>query len=260
VERWFGTQKVFCKAKCRYNLPGLRKVVPQSMDSVCSDVVQRHFGSCRRYEAAYRFGLANADIGKAVRLTRYTSHRRVLDRTGIVAQLVDLGVSETEFDGLCFCNKCRGCECEGKCLCGLSICKKPRCPTHGDPDLPDEVVPRCGYLVTKKEAKRGQTTEYVLCEKGCRRWREVDQKWLKKLLKTEGVFTCAMATLSCEDKCGWCEEDVCVCLCDNCEEPMRQCKCTNPPAAEISPPNEQKKKKQKRRGKKGKKQQGQPTS
>jgi hypothetical protein len=255
VERTFSAQKAYCKAKCRYNLPGLRKLVPQCIDAVCADVVQRHFGLCRRYEAAYRLGLSNADISKAVRLTRYTSHRRVLDRTGIVAQLLELGIPESEFDGLCFCNKCRGCTCQGKCLCGRSICKQPRCSTHGDPNLPDDVVPRLGYLVAKK-SKRGETTEYVLCEKGCRKWREVDKKWHKKLLNDKIEFSCSVATLSCDDQCGWCEKDICECDCDDCDEPMSLCQCDDSPeaAAEIAPPKSKKKKKKKQaKGKKSKK-------
>ena len=51
--------------------------------------------------AKYRAAVDANVIDQAVRLTRYTSHRRVLDRTGIVAKLKELGVEDGSYDGLC---------------------------------------------------------------------------------------------------------------------------------------------------------------
>jgi hypothetical protein len=218
IERHWCTQKCYCRKKCRGNLPGLRKIVPQSLDCVCGDLVRRHFALSRRYEMCYRVLEKDADIAKVVKLTRYTSHRGVRDQTGVLGQLEKLGVTSTDaFQGLCFCDKCSG----------VSHCVAPRCPEHGpDRGAGDEVAPRLPYHIPTRKRRKNTHSVYVMCTTPtCRKWREVNKKWVDKLQKKKknNLFTCELAKCTHNHACGWCESTKCICVCDCCGVPMVDC-------------------------------------
>ena len=118
--------------------------------------VRRFFALGRRYEGAYRRGIELAKINKFVTLTRYTSHRQVYDRTGIIAKLAEMGIEgdPLELANLCSCNKCLAeaalhqaqdvtddnRQAKRKDLeKDYYICKQPRCACHGQ-YLPDSVL------------------------------------------------------------------------------------------------------------------------
>ena len=185
--------KRFVRKHCRYNIQGLRKVVPQGLDAVCSDSVQRYFGLCRRYEVAYRKGVNVQDIYAVVK--KYTSHRKVLDKTGIVERLLNEGVmTEADFAGLCSCSRCKPSQPHN--------CTQPRCPHHGITArtgrvLTDDDLPVMGYL--KKHDDEDEGKERVVADEedddageasaddcgevaiactlaSCRKWRDVDEE------------------------------------------------------------------------------------
>ncbi len=80
-------------------------VVPQGLDAVCGDSVQRYFGLCRRYEAAYRVqGISSKNIESIVRV--YTSHPKVLDSRLNSTLIQSLGPSVESLKGLCHCHAC----------------------------------------------------------------------------------------------------------------------------------------------------------
>ena len=79
--------------------------VPQGLDAVCGDSVQRYFGLCRRYEAAYRVqGISSKNIESIVRV--YTSHPKVLDSRLNSTLIQSLGPSVESLKGLCHCHAC----------------------------------------------------------------------------------------------------------------------------------------------------------
>ena len=151
IERYWCDHKTYCRTYCRYNIKGLRKVVPQGLDAVCADSVRRYFGLCRRYEVAYRKEVSTQDIYRVVKHytahrkpKEYSSHRRVLDGTGVVERLKSSGVLvDADFVGLCSCSRCDTMQ--------VQICEQPRCVHHGieargGRKLTDADVPTMGYL------------------------------------------------------------------------------------------------------------------
>ena len=68
-------QKKHTRAYANGSIVRLRKIVPEGLDSVKTELIKKYFRLCRDYEKAYREGLT----GKAVeqRLKVYKSHRRV---------------------------------------------------------------------------------------------------------------------------------------------------------------------------------------
>ena len=125
---------------------------------MCSDSVQRYFGLCRRYEVAYRTGVNVQDIYAVVK--KYTSHRKVLDKTGIVERLLNEGVmTEADFAGLCSCSRCKPSQPHN--------CTQPRCPHHGITArtgrvLTGDDLPVMGYL--KKHGDEDEGKEQVVAD------------------------------------------------------------------------------------------------
>jgi hypothetical protein len=120
IERFWAAHKRYVRSHCDYNIAGLRIAVVDGLDAICADTVRRFFAICRRYEVAYRSDIALAEVEAVVK--KYTSHRRVLDGTGIVARLLAEGqINDSTFDGLCSCNKCTG---------EASVCQEKRCTEH----------------------------------------------------------------------------------------------------------------------------------
>ena len=141
IERFWSAHKRYCRENCRYNIVGLRKIVPQGLDAVCSDSVRRYFALCRRWEAAYRKDIDVSELEKVVKV--YTSHRRVVDKGSLVEKLIKEGkLQEEEFKDLCICSDCSPDH--------QQICVQPRCPKHGiealgGRRLTDSDVPSMGY-------------------------------------------------------------------------------------------------------------------
>ena len=220
IERFWSSCKKYARENCKYNIVGLRKIIPESFDSVCSETVRRYFGVCRRYEAAYRLAIGISDIDKVVRMTRYTSHRKVADRSGIVQRLKDLGVvTEDDFVGLCSCDKCLGCE---------PHCTAPRCSNlaHGhtfDEDTPSRLPPSTPEL--EVHDSKGKST-FVQCDvKTCKKFREVNETWDRSRLQENKSFTCSMSSHLCSDACSRCRSQQDVCCCEFCGQLSLSCTC-----------------------------------
>ena len=136
IERFWSAHKRYCRLWCKYNIVGLRKVVPQGLDSVCEEEVRRYFGICRRYEVAYRQQVSTTDIVSVVQT--YTSHRRVTDTKNVVVTMLAEGkLQESEFRGLCSCLECI--TKDPNMSSGLNFCSsadlaprcaQPRCKEH----------------------------------------------------------------------------------------------------------------------------------
>ena len=248
IERFWCGHKRYCRSHCGGNIEGLRKVVAQGLDAVCSDSVRRYFAHGRRYEACYRLGLKSDEINRAVRLTRYASHRRVsVTSTGIAAALDELGITEAntkELQGLCYC-----CACTGK----PSICQLARCPTHAANagDAPDSVLPRLPYVQGRRRKKKadgeevkgdGEDSEgdcesdggeiWIVCEtQGCLRWREVEKAVVEDARDemvargSEFVFSCDMKGVPHGGLCDYCDRDPCRCRCGTCRKGNKNCRC-----------------------------------
>ena len=53
----------------------LRKIVPEGLECVTTQMIKKFFRTCRDYERAYRAGGSGKEVEKAVK--QYKSHRRV---------------------------------------------------------------------------------------------------------------------------------------------------------------------------------------
>lgn len=53
----------------------LRKLVPEGLDSVSTEMMKKFFRLCRDYEQAYREGLTGKEVETRIKV--YKSHRRV---------------------------------------------------------------------------------------------------------------------------------------------------------------------------------------
>ena len=57
-------------------MSGLRRVVPDALDSVSLDTIRKYFRKCRNYNLAYREGeMTGKDAD--IKVKEYKSHRRV---------------------------------------------------------------------------------------------------------------------------------------------------------------------------------------
>jgi hypothetical protein len=135
IERFWGDHKAFCRAHCKGNIKGLRLVLRNGLDAVCGDSVQRYFGLCRRYEAAYRLqSVTTTNVNKVVRA--YSSHRKVKDTTLKADLIQPLGPDMiATLQGLCHCHSCvpTPSTCIQRCclLEKKSACSAARCAEHG---------------------------------------------------------------------------------------------------------------------------------
>jgi hypothetical protein len=98
IEPYWGAAKIFARQHCRYNIAGLRIVVPMALRAVCLSSIARFFAKCRRTEQLYREGAASIDMNKLLNFGshRYKSHRRVFG----------LDYRAEELQRLCWCNAC----------------------------------------------------------------------------------------------------------------------------------------------------------
>ena len=68
----------YSRAYTNFTMPGLRRILPQALDSVSVTSIRKYFRKARDYERAYKEGHAEGkDIENAVK--RYTSHRHVFN-------------------------------------------------------------------------------------------------------------------------------------------------------------------------------------
>ena len=79
IERFWCAAKFYARENCQYSLDGLRKTIPQALDSVQSAAINRYFHSCMRVLAAYRTGLKYGT--KEFQDKVYKSHRRIEDKS-----------------------------------------------------------------------------------------------------------------------------------------------------------------------------------
>ena len=83
-------------------LPGLRRILPQALDSVSVISISKYFCKAHDYEKAYRNGHMHA-AGKEVEnvVKRYKSHRRVFDEC-VVHHLIVILVFFIDFLSMSF--------------------------------------------------------------------------------------------------------------------------------------------------------------
>ena len=244
IERFWADHKRFCRTYCKGNIIGLRKVVPQGLDAVCGDSVQRYFGLCRRYEAAYRLlGVNSTNVDTVVRA--YTSHRKVLPVTLETQLIQSLGASANSLIGHCHCLDCIPVPstCTQSC-CSLpkpSACTSPRCAVHGSVRGDDGSTPSGLAALEKKQSVTDDEKEeddqeephtLVSCRlKACRRWRRVPLAWFRIFNRGNEQFTCDAASQECESKCHRCNNKACKCRCKTCEK-GKSCVCECPVCAQ----------------------------
>lgn len=76
IERVWGQAKRHTRAYTNFTLPGLRRILPRSLDSVELTSIRKYFRKAREYERAYREGhAAGKSVENAVKM--YKSHRRI---------------------------------------------------------------------------------------------------------------------------------------------------------------------------------------
>ena len=66
--------KQHTRAYAHGTITRLRKIVPEGLDSVSTDMIRKFFRTCRDYERAYREGGTGREVEQAVKT--YNSHRR----------------------------------------------------------------------------------------------------------------------------------------------------------------------------------------
>lgn len=80
IERCWAQAKRYSRAYCNYSIVGLRKVVPDALDSVTHENICNHFRKVRQYMFGYVEGCpAGPELEEYVKKCKklYTSHRRV---------------------------------------------------------------------------------------------------------------------------------------------------------------------------------------
>ena len=235
IERFWSAHKQFCRTHCKYNIKGLRKLVPQGLDAVCGDTVQRHFALCRRYEHAYRLAAVNSKNVDLV-VQRFSSHRKA--SAGDAKKVLALGLAEGSIPNLCYCNTC---------VSGPSICTAHRCAHHGHitGDSTDS-SPRLQLRLTgasdvaeQEQEGDSEPVTYVMCQhtsrtkpKKCRRFRAVSLEFWDSFKLTGQLFTCAQVDKECVSKCDQCNNKLCKCKHSAavesetiCNGFVRSCKC-----------------------------------
>lgn len=75
IERVWCHSKKHTRAYANGSIIRLRQLVPEGLNSVTTDMIQKFFRTCRDYERAYREGLQGKAVEEKVKL--YKSHRRV---------------------------------------------------------------------------------------------------------------------------------------------------------------------------------------
>jgi hypothetical protein len=203
--------------------------------------VQRYFGLCRRYEAAYRLqGVTTTNVNKVVRV--YSSHRKVKDTTLQADLMQPLRPDQiTTLQGLCHCHSCVPTlsKCAQRCclLEKKSACTMMRCAQHGTVAGADiSTLSSLAAIESKtelseasdaedKEEEEEESTLVTCRNKKCRRWRRVPLAWYAEFNKGSELFTCAQADVECESKCARCNNKACKCRCDECNVTIKSCRC-----------------------------------
>ena len=72
IERVGCHSKKHTRAYANGSIVRLRRLVPEGLDSVTTDMIKKFFRTCREYEKAYREGLSGKDVESRVK-----THRRV---------------------------------------------------------------------------------------------------------------------------------------------------------------------------------------
>ena len=75
IERNWCHAKKYTRAHCNGSITRLRRIVPEALETVSVELMNKFFSTCRLYEMAYREGKTGKDVEGAVKL--YKSHRRV---------------------------------------------------------------------------------------------------------------------------------------------------------------------------------------
>ncbi len=77
IERNWCHAKKHTRAYCNGSIVRLRQLVPEALETVHRDMMNKFFGTCRDYERAYREGNTGSNVEVVVKA--YKSHRRVFN-------------------------------------------------------------------------------------------------------------------------------------------------------------------------------------
>ncbi len=75
IERNWCHAKQYSRAHCNGSIIRLRRIVPEALETVSTELLNKFFVTCRMYERAYREGHVGGSVVKAVK--QYKSHRSV---------------------------------------------------------------------------------------------------------------------------------------------------------------------------------------
>jgi hypothetical protein len=79
IERFWCAAKWYARENCEYTFDGLRRVLPEALDSVSSASINRYFHHCKRVIEAYGAGEAYGTKEFTERV--YKGHRQVVDKS-----------------------------------------------------------------------------------------------------------------------------------------------------------------------------------
>ena len=75
IERCWCQAKRHTRAYANGSIVRLRKIVPEGLETVTMDMINRFFLTCNDYEKAYREGYTTQNVDSIVKI--HKSHRRV---------------------------------------------------------------------------------------------------------------------------------------------------------------------------------------
>ncbi len=77
IERNWCHAKKYTRAHCNGSIVRLRRIVPESLETVTEELMAKFFVTCRDYERAYKEGHTGNGVMKALKV--YKSHRRIFN-------------------------------------------------------------------------------------------------------------------------------------------------------------------------------------